>query len=276
MAKEKHHMRPGGLRALGHEIIFEADTPAGKAFDVVLIISIMLSVLVVMADSVHSIQVQFGGALYVLEWVFTVLFTVEYILRLACIGKPVKYAASFFGVVDLLAILPTYLSFFLPGSHYLTVIRVLRLLRVFRVLKLAQYVGEANELMRALASSRRKITVFLFVVATLVVILGSVMYVVEGEANGFVSIPAGIYWAVVTLTTVGYGDISPQTALGQALAALVMILGYAIIAVPTGIVSAELVRGPDRKIISTQACPQCSRDGHDPDANNCKYCGAPL
>ncbi|SHK17171.1 voltage-gated potassium channel [Desulfatibacillum alkenivorans DSM 16219] len=276
MTTYKKDLRPGGLRALGHEIIFEADTPAGKAFDVILIISIMLSVLVVMADSVHSIQVQYGKALYVLEWGFTVLFTVEYVLRLICVGKPLRYAGSFFGIVDLLAILPTYLSVLIPGSHYLTVIRVLRLLRVFRVLKLAQYVGEANVLMGALASSRRKITVFLFAVAAMVVILGSAMYVIEGEKNGFVSIPASIYWAVVTLTTVGYGDISPKTAPGQALAALVMILGYAIIAVPTGIVSAELVKGPGQKKISTQACPQCSKEGHDPDAEYCKYCGAPL
>ena len=261
---------------MGHEIIFEADTPAGKAFDVILIISIMLSVLVVMADSVHGVQAQFGRVLYVLEWVFTVLFTVEYVFRLLCVGKPLRYAASFFGIVDLLAILPTYLGVFIPGSHYLTVIRILRLLRIFRVLKLAQYVGEANVLMRALASSRRKITVFLFAVATLVVILGSAMYVIEGEKNGFVSIPAGIYWAIVTLTTVGYGDISPKTAPGQALAALVMILGYAIIAVPTGIVSAELVKGPEYKEIGAQACPQCSREGHDPDADYCKYCGAHL
>ena len=273
---QKKEPRPGGLRALGHEIIFEADTPAGKAFDVILIISIMLSVLVVMADSVHNIQAQWGKVLFILEWIFTALFTVEYVLRLFCVGKPVQYATSFFGIVDLLAILPTYLGVFFPGSQYLTVIRILRLLRIFRVLKLAQYVGEANELMQALASSRRKITVFLFAVATLVVILGSAMYVLEGEKNGFVSIPASIYWAIVTLTTVGYGDISPKTGPGQALAALVMILGYAIIAVPTGIVSAELVRGPDKKNISTQACPQCSRDGHDPDADFCKYCGASL
>ncbi len=266
----------GGLRAFGHEIIFEADTPGGKAFDMVLIISIILSVLVVMADSVQAIQTSYGGVLNVLEWVFTVLFTVEYVLRLMCIGRPWKYATSFFGIVDVLAILPTYASLLIPGSHYLVVIRVLRLLRIFRVLKLAQYVGEANELMRALSASRRKVTVFLFAVATLVVILGSAMYVLEGEENGFVSIPAGIYWAVVTLTTVGYGDISPQTPLGQALAAMVMILGYAIIAVPTGIVSAELVRGGGGEKVSTQACPQCSREGHDPDAVHCKFCGASL
>ena len=264
-----------GWRAKGHEIIFEADTPLGKAFDVALICCILASVFVVMADSVSGLQARFGRTLFLLEWFFTIAFTIEYLLRLACIGRPGKYASSFFGIVDLLAILPTYVSLLAPGSQYLTVIRLLRLLRIFRVLKLAQYLGEASMLKEAVSASRRKITVFLFTVLVLVVILGSAMYVIEGESNGFSNIPVSIYWAIVTLTTVGYGDIAPGTPLGQALASVVMILGYAIIAVPTGIVSAELAKGP-KPNISTQACPQCSAEGHDPDAVHCKYCGSRL
>lgn len=272
----KNLNKPSGWRAVGHEIIFEADTYAGKAFDVALILSILVSVFVVMADSVSGIQAKYGAILYFMEWFFTLLFTIEYGLRLVCIGRPAKYATSFFGIVDLLAILPTYLSLFVPGSQYLIVIRVLRLLRIFRVLKLAQYLGEADFLLNALAASRRKITLFLFAVLTLVVILGSAMYVVEGEENGFSNIPISIYWAIVTLTTVGYGDISPQTVLGQTLASMVMILGYAIIAVPTGIVSAQIAKTSHEKKVSTQACQECSAEGHDPDASHCKYCGSKL
>ena len=223
-----------------HEIIFEADTPAGKLFDVVLMWSIILSVVAVMLDSVTAVRVQYGWLLYAIEWFFTILFTVEYALRLISVGRPLKYATSFFGIVDLLAIIPTYLSLIIPGSQYLLVVRILRVLRVFRVLKLAHYLGEANLLMQALSASYRKISVFLFTVLTLVIIFGSLMYLIEGQENGFTSIPRGVYWAIVTLTTVGYGDISPQTALGQTLAALIMILGYGIIAVPTGIVTVEM------------------------------------
>ena len=258
-----------------HEIIFEADTPAGKLFDVLLILSIVVSVALVMLDSVSGIRQSYGDLLYIGEWVFTILFTVEYVLRLYSVGRPLSYATSFFGVVDLLAILPTYLSILIPGTQYFMVIRLLRVLRVFRVLKLVQYVSEARVLMQAMRASRRKITVFLFVVLTLVVIFGSLMYIIEDPQSGFTSIPRSIYWAIVTLTTVGYGDISPQTGLGQTLAALIMVIGYGIIAVPTGIVTAELVQSY-KKSVSTQSCPHCSAEGHDPDAEFCKYCGSML
>lgn len=255
-------------------IIFEAESPAGKLFDEILILTILLSVIVVMLDSVNSIAVRYGDLFYTLEWIFTILFTVEYFLRLICVGRPLRYATSFFGIIDLLAILPTYLSLMLPGSQYLLVIRSLRLLRVFRVLKLAQYMGEANLLIRALRASRRKITLFLFTVLNLVVILGSLMYVIEGADSGFTSIPRSIYWAIITLTTVGYGDIVPETNLGQALASVIMIIGYSIIAVPTGIVTSEITYAS--KYSSGRVCHNCSFEGHDIDAKFCKRCGAKL
>lgn len=258
-----------------HEIIFEADTTAGKVFDVLLILSITVSVLAVMLESIAGIREQHGALLYTIEWFFTVLFTIEYFLRLMCIGRPRRYATSFFGVVDLLAVIPTYLDLLIPGTHFLFVIRVLRLLRVFRVLKLVPYVGEANTLLLALKATRRKITIFLFAVFTIVIILGSSMYVIEGEEHGFTSIPRSLYWAIVTLTTVGYGDISPKTGFGQALAAVLMILGYGIIAVPTGIVTSEMVRARE-KGVTTQSCPHCSGEGHDLDARYCKHCGESL
>jgi voltage-gated potassium channel len=257
------------------EIIFEADTPAGKWFDIVLIISILLSVMTVMLDSVSSIRAKYGDFLYAAEWFFTILFTVEYIFRLLCIGKPIRYAVSFFGIVDLLAILPTYMSLLFFGSRYLLVVRLLRVLRIFRVLKLGHHTKEAAVLRGALYASRRKIIVFLFVVLTLVVIIGSLMYVIEKQENGFTSIPRSVYWAVVTLTTVGYGDISPKSGMGQFLAAIVMILGYSIIAVPTGIVTVELSQAYKEKT-SSQACPNCSAEGHDRDALYCKLCGTKL
>lgn len=263
------------VRTRLHEIIFEADTPGGKLFDILLILSIVISVILVMLDSVSSIRQSYGKLLYAGEWFFTILFTIEYTLRLFSVGRPFAYASSFFGLVDLMAILPSYLSLIFPGTHYLLVIRILRVLRIFRVLKLAQYLGEINVLSRALLASRRKVTVFLFVVLTLVVIFGSLMYLIEDPENGFTSIPRSIYWAIVTLTTVGYGDISPQTSLGQAISAVIMIIGYAIIAVPTGIVAAELNQAY-KKSVSTQACQRCSAEGHDPDAKHCKYCGAEL
>ena len=263
------------LRSRLHEIIFEADTPAGKAFDVALLVLIILSVVAVMLESTSTIAARYGPWLRTFEWVVTILFTIEYLLRLYSVGNPLRYARSFFGIVDLLAILPTYLSIFIPGAQTLLVIRALRLLRVFRVLKLAQFVGEASELRAALRASARKIIVFLGAVLTIVVIVGSMMYLIEGEANGFTSIPVSIYWAIVTMTTVGYGDIAPQTALGKILASAIMIMGYGIIAVPTGIVSVELA-GVTRKKISTQACPQCGAEGHDADAVHCKYCGDEL
>ena len=258
-----------------HEIIFEADTPAGKAFDVSLMVLIILSVVAVMLESTSTVAARYGQWLRTFEWFVTILFTIEYLLRLYCVGKPARYARSFFGVVDLLAILPTYLSFIIPGAQSLLVIRALRLLRVFRVLKLAHFVGEASELRSALRASARKIIVFLGAVLTIVVIVGSMMYLIEGEANGFTSIPVSIYWAVVTMTTVGYGDIAPQTALGKILASAIMIMGYGIIAVPTGIVSVELASVTRRKI-TTQACPECGAGGHDLDAVHCKYCGAKI
>ena len=267
---------PSGWRLRLQEIIFEADTSAGKWFDVLLIVSISLSVIVVMLDSVATIERQYGNLLLIAEWSFTILFTIEYLLRLICVGRPLGYASSLFGIVDLLAILPTYLSLFLPGTHYLVVIRILRVLRIFRVLKLVQYIGESRLLIQALYSSRRKIIVFLLAVFTLVVILGSLMYVIEGEEHGFTSIPRSIYWAIVTLTTVGYGNISPQTALGQTLSAIVMILGYSIIAVPTGIISAELTQAISSRSAKLAICPKCSLDGHDPDARFCKNCGAEI
>jgi len=254
-------------------IIFEADTPAGKLFDVVLLALIVLSVLAVMLESVESIRAVWGRELRLAEWVFTALFTLEYGVRLVSVTRAWHYARSFFGVVDLLAVLPTYLSLLIPGAHSLLVIRALRLLRVFRVFKLAGYLGEANVLMDALRSSRRKVGVFLGTVLVLVLILGAAMYLVEGPTRGFTSIPRAMYWAIVTMTTVGYGDIAPQTVLGQVLAAIAMIVGYSIIAVPTGIVSAELVHA-DR--ITTRVCPVCLSEGHPRNARFCKDCGAGL
>ena len=263
-------------RARLHEVIFESDTRAGRYFDLALIWLILLSVATVVLESVREVREQYGSLLHTLEWVFTLLFTVEYCLRLLSVLHPLRYATSFFGVVDLLAIIPTYLSVVVPGSQYLLVIRILRLLRVFRLLKLSEYVSEADILRRALRASRRKISVFISAVLLLVVIIGALMYVVEGEANGFTSIPRSIYWAIVTLTTVGYGDLSPRTSLGQILASIVMIIGYGIIAVPTGIVSVELAHAVRHDQVSGQSCPSCGAEGHEPDAICCKYCGSKL
>jgi voltage-gated potassium channel len=258
-----------------HGVIFEADTPAGKAFDVVLIWSIVCSVAAAVLESVSSIRAAYGGVLYGVEWCFTILFTVEYGLRLLSLTQPRRYMTSFFGVVDVLAVVPTYLSVVLPGSQYFLTVRILRLLRIFRILKLSEYLAEADVIMRALRESRRKISVFLLGVLTAMVIMGALMYVIEGEAHGFTSIPISIYWAIVTMTTVGYGDLSPHTALGKALASCVMILGYAIIAVPTGIVTVEMSHAM-RTRVSTRACPRCRAGGHEHDAFYCKYCGAQL
>lgn len=222
-------------------IIFGSDTPAGKWFDIGLIVTIVFSVFIVMLDSVQSIRSVYGNALNMAEWVVTILFTIEFMLRLYCAPKPLKYTVSFFGIVDILSILPTYISLFVPGTHYLTVVRVLRVLRVFRILKFIQYIEESRTLIRSIRQSFRKIVLFISAVITIAIILGSIMYVVEGETNGFTSIPISIYWAIVTLTTVGYGDISPVTDIGKAIAALIMILGYSIIVVPTGFVSSTIV-----------------------------------
>ena len=265
----------GGRRARLHEIIFEAETPLGKAFDISLLIAIVLSVVAVCLESVASVRETHGDVLRAVEWLFTILFTIEYVLRLACVGRPWRYALSFFGIVDLLAIVPTYLSLMVAGTQSLIVIRALRLLRVFRVLKLAHFVGEARLLHAALRASSRKIVVFLGGVLTVVLIVGSLMYLVEGAENGFTSIPQSVYWAIVTMTTVGYGDIAPQTVLGKVLASLVMILGYGIIAVPTGIVTVEIA-GALRHSTRTDACMECGAEDHASDAVYCKYCGAKL
>lgn len=266
--------KPAGMswRARMHEVIFEADTRMGRAFDVCLLAAIVLSVVAVCLESVASLREAYGPVLRVAEWAFTLAFTVEYALRLAAVRRPWLYARSFLGVVDLLAILPTYLSFLLPGAQSLLVIRALRLLRVFRVFKLVRFVGESRELAAALRASARKIVVFLFTVLTLVLIMGALMYLVEGPARGFTSIPVSVYWAIVTMTTVGFGDIVPATPLGQLLASLLMIMGYGIIAVPTGIVTVGLARVM-RESTNTQACPNCGLDGHADDARFCKYCG---
>ena len=267
--------RLGELRARLHEIIFEADTPEGRLFDLLLLVAIVTSVVVVLLESVASVRARVGPTLRAMEWGFTVLFTVEYLLRLFTVGRPLRYARSAFGLIDLLAILPTYLSLLLPGAQSLLVIRLLRLLRVFRVLKLAEYLRESRTLILALRASARKIFVFLLAVMTIVVVVGTLMYVIEGERYGFTSIPISIYWAVVTLTTVGYGDLAPATTLGRALATVLMLTGYGIIAVPTGIVTVELTRASAQPV-STQACPVCGVGGHEHDAAYCRRCGSRL
>jgi voltage-gated potassium channel len=257
-----------------HEIVFEADTRAGRAFDLTLIWLIILSIVTIMLESVRDVRSNYGETLVVVEWTLTILFTIEYLLRILSVKNPVRYILSFYGVVDLLAIAPTYLSLFIPGTHYLLAIRVLRLLRIFRILKLTEYISEARVITSALKASRRKISVFLFAVLAMVTVIGALMYVVEGEENGFMDIPTSIYWAIVTLTTVGYGDLSPKTPFGKVLASAVMIIGYGVIAVPTGIVTAELTR--NTKSVSTQVCPECHAEEHDGDAVFCKYCSAKL
>jgi len=263
-------------------VIFETDTPAARAFDVALLWAIVASVVAVVLESVPSIRVAYGPALRAAEWAFTLAFTVEYVLRLVTAGRARRYPFSFFGIIDLLAILPAYLALLLGTTPYLAVLRALRLLRVFRVLKLARYLGEARVLAQALAASRAKITVFLTFVLTVVLVVGAFMYVIEGPERGFESIPTGVYWAIVTLTTVGYGDISPQTTLGRSLAAALMILGYGVIAVPTGIVTTELARAGDRReaarreAAGRRVCGDCGLVGHGEDARFCRRCGASL
>ncbi len=266
-----------GRRLVIHNLIFGGDSPQGRLFDEVLIVVILASVAAVMLESVETFGTRFHSALIWMEWGFTIIFTVEYALRLACVGRPLQYARSFYGIIDLLAVLPTYLSLVLPGAHALLVIRLLRILRVFRVLKLVKYLTEADFLLTALRNSRRKITIFILAVLTLVTILGSLVYLIEGAENGFENIPVSVYWAIVTLTTVGYGDISPQTPLGQALAAVVMIIGYAIIAVPTGIVTAELAKSRDWGAgQKTRVCSRCYFASHGKDAKFCSKCGKKL
>lgn len=259
-----------------NNIIFGAETSAGKTFDIVLIISIIFSVIAVMLDSVATIQQEYRTELCYAEWFFTLLFTVEYLLRIACVKKPLRYCTSFFGLVDLLSILPTYVSILIPGAQALLVIRILRLLRIFRILKLTEYMGEASVLMEALNNSKRKILVFLYTVLAISIVCGALMYVIEGITSGFTSIPRSVYWTIVTLTTVGYGDIAPQSPLGQIVAAVIMILGYGIIAVPTGIYSLELVKSYQASTVRNDSCPSCGETGHDSDAIFCKFCGNTL
>lgn len=266
------------IRDRVHEIIFEADTPEGKFFDIALLVLIGFSILVVMLESSEDWNETYSTTFFYIEWVLTIVFTIEYVLRLWVTIKPLKYALSFYGIVDILAILPSYLDLLVPTSHSLMIIRILRLMRIFRVFKLGQYLSEGDQLGRSLIASRNKIAVFLFAVTILVILIGSVMYLIEGGANdGFSSIPRSVYWAIVTITTVGYGDITPITKIGQFLSAIVMILGYAIIAVPTGIVTNEMMKsGQQHKKNNTQVCRYCAKEGHDDDAVYCKYCGGRL
>lgn len=265
-----------GLKLKLYEIIFESDTPAGKAFDIALLASIILSVVIVLLESVQHAKAFWGEWLVALEWIFTILFTIEYLARLWVVLNKRSYIFSFFGLVDLLSILPTYLGIFFAGAQSLMVIRILRLLRIFRIFKLARFIGESQNLKQALKASQHKIIVFLTTVVTSVVVFGALIFLIEGPENGFTSIPISIYWAIVTMTTVGYGDIAPQTTLGQTLASIIMIMGYGIIAVPTGIVSAEMVQLKSREKLTTQVCPHCMKDGHDADAICCKFCGEKL
>lgn len=260
-----------------HEIIYEADTPAGKWFDIVLLILIIASIGVVMLESISSVEALYAKELDIAEWVITILFTFEYIARIITIKKPSEYIFSFYGIIDLLSTIPKYLSLFLIGSHALVALRALRLLRVFRILKLARFIGEGNQMSKALKASRAKISVFLLAVFMLCIILGTIMYMVEGGAgSGFSSIPRSVYWAIVTLTTVGYGDIAPVTGLGQFIASIIMILGYAIIAVPTGIVTSEMTRKNNKIHLNTQNCSNCSADQHKDNAEFCYNCGYKL
>ena len=262
-----------------HEIIFEADTSAGKLFDVILLILIAMSIIAVMLESVKSIDADYHHLLVTIEWTLTIIFTIEYFFRIYSVFHPFKYLTSFFGIVDLMAILPTYLSLLFVGSQYLLVIRALRLLRMFRIFKLGNHINQGEIITKSLKASIPKITVFLYFVILVVIIFGSIMYLIEGRTNeNFDNIPRSIYWAIVTLTTVGYGDIAPITPLGQLLASMIMILGYAVIAVPTGIVSAEIVQSSKRQkqLIETQSCRYCGKEGHDYDAEFCKYCGEKL
>ena len=259
-----------------HSTIYESNTKAGKAFDIGLLLLIVGSIVIVMLDSIESYHIVYGDLFYKIEWVFTILFTLEYILRLISINKPMRYVFSFLGIVDLLAILPGYLSIFFVGAQSLLVLRALRLLRIFRIFKLTHFLTEMEFLKVALASSLKKISIFMLVVLSLVIILGSVMYLVEGRENGFTSIPESIYWAIVTITTVGYGDILPVTPLGKFIASFMMFIGYGIIAVPTGIVTTEMALAVRNKNEKHETCPGCAKEGHDHDAVFCKYCSTML
>lgn len=267
------------LRLRLRRIIFEADTPAGRRFDIILLITILFSVLVVMLDSIPSVKASIGGFLRVIEWIVTALFTLEYLLRVWTIGRPIKYITSFYGIVDLVSVLPTYLSLLIRGSQYLIIIRIIRMLRIFRILKLGRFMTASNVLVIAMKESRHKIIVFLEVILTIVVIVGAFMYLIEGPESGFTSIPISIYWAIVTITTVGYGDISPATPIGQMIASVIMIIGYAIIAVPTGIITTEMAKAQQKQKIANDSklfCWSCGEANHEPKAVYCKKCGAKL
>lgn len=268
-----------------HEIIYEADTPAGKLFDVILLIAILASIVLVMLESVKSIDERFHAFLNISEWIITILFTIEYIIRIISVKKPIKYITSFYGIIDLLSTIPKYLSLIFAGTHALVALRALRLLRVFRILKLARYLGASNHLASAIKASRAKISVFLFAVIIAAVIFGTIMYLVEGEESGFTNIPKSVYWCIVTLTTVGFGDIAPVTPLGQLIATIIMILGYGIIAVPTGIVSAEYTNQSKSKVaeenkpvvhLNSQCCANCLNEKHVDGAEYCFKCGCKL
>ncbi|MFY2762717.1 ion transporter [Arenimonas sp. MALMAid1274] len=264
-----------GWRARWFHIIFGHQSRAGRRFDILLIWMILASVLVAVLDSVAEIHARYASAFYLLEWLFTLVFTAEYLTRLLVVTRPLRYARSFYGIIDLMAVLPTWLSLLVPGAQYLLVVRILRILRVFRILKLTRYVSEAGLLMGALQRSGRKILVFLFAILTIVTVFGALMYVVEGPANGFKSIPTGIYWAIVTVATVGFGDLTPVTALGRFLASVLILIGYGIIAVPTGIYTAEMVSGLKMQR-DARRCAGCGLGGHEPDAAHCRGCGAPM
>lgn len=279
---ESYGKPPPGVRRRMFDIIFEADTPAGRRFDMALVFAIMLSILAVVLDSVPSLHADYGDTLNIVEWVFTVLFSLEYVARVVCVQRPWRYMTGFYGVIDLLAVMPTYFSLLVPGSELLLDIRILRLLRVFRIFKLTLYIEEYTHLGEALGASRRKIMVFLSVVLMAILILGTVMYVVEGPKNGYTSIPVAMYWATVTMTTVGYGDITPHTHLGKAIASFMMLLGWGILAVPTGIVTAEIAANRDDhrrgrlRAPGARRCAACGSDGHAADARFCKDCGEAL
>ena len=266
-----------GWRLRLYVVIFEADTRAGKLFDLLLLAAILASVAVVILDSVEGASRDHAALFDALEWLFTILFSIEYAARLSCVRRPLRYAASFFGVVDLLAVLPSYLTLFFPGAQFLLDVRILRLLRIFRILKLAAYIGEYRALGAALVASRRKILIFLSVVLMIALLMGTLLYVVEGPERGYTSIPVAVYWAIVTMTTVGYGDITPQTDFGRLIASVMMLLGWGILAVPTGIVSAELTaRRLGQLVPTTRTCHECLSDGHEAGAKFCKDCGAKL
>lgn len=256
-----------------HALIYGSDTKAGKIFDIILLVCILSSIVVVMLDSVQALKARYGPVFYAIEWFFTIIFTIEYIFRLICIKRPQKYVFSVLGMIDLLAIIPSYLSIVVSGAQSLLVLRALRLLRIFRIFRLVHFLSEMQFLSLAIKNSLRKISIFILVVLTSVVILGSIIYLVEGEEHGFTSIPQSVYWAIVTITTVGYGDIAPVTPLGQMIASFIMLLGYGIIAVPTGIITTEMAIAARSKRQGNQACPNCSREGHDEDAKFCKFCG---